>query len=662
LPTIPRAAGSILGRDAELRAALELIDRPDVPLVTLTGPGGIGKTRLAVELARQLGERSRLVELAAIDDPARVLAAIGAAVGADGTEAAIVEALSRQPAVLFLDNFEQVLAAGPTVASLLAAVEDLTVVVTSRAPLRIGGEHELPVPPLPSDSAVELFVRRAREQETEFSPDAGELESIAAICARVDRLPLAIELAAARSRVLTPGEILERIGRRLELLTAGRRDSPERHRTLRATIAWSHDLLAPEEQRLFAQLAVFHGGWSVDAAEAVVDGDVLDALTALVDHALVVRDRRRFGMLETVREYAVERLEESGEAVSTQRRHALWCRSLAEAVGPELEGARQAEAFSRLDVEQENLRAAAAWAVTGGEPEVALGIGGALWRFWLARGAAGEMLGVLNTALATGAGDPVLRATACNAAGILAGATLDLAGAKGWLEEALEIAVGLGDRRLEARALINLGVLANFAGEYVTALEYNARVADIYREFGDLRGQSVAIQNNGVVHLLRGDVDESLPLMEQSLELAQAAHNDVQIASALHTLARLLVFHRLEDPRIPGLLRGSVERAAALGERHLTVMCLEVVAHLAVRKGAAVDAAELIGAVDAERERTGAKRPPDEQPFFEQTLCELVRALGQAEYERAHERGLHKPLDAAVAFALDYTAEQRQAA
>jgi hypothetical protein len=187
-------------------------------------------------------------------------------------------------------------------------------------------------------------------------------------------------------------------------------------------------------------------------------------------------------------------------------------------------------------------------------------------------------------------------------------------------------------------------------------------VAEIYREFGDLRGQSVAIQNNGVVHLMRGEVEESLPLMEQSLELAQAANNDVQIASALHTLARLLVFHRMEDPRIPGLLHDSVERAAALGERHLTVMCLEVVAHLALCKGSPVEAADLIGAVDAERERTGARRPPDEMPFFEQTLGELVRALGEAEYERAHERGLDKPLDAAVAFALDYTAEQRQAA
>jgi predicted ATPase len=267
---IPRPAASILGRETELRAALALIEHPDVRLVTLTGIGGIGKTRLALELAAHVTERSHFVELGAISDPERVVPAVAVTIGTeDGSEEAVAAALRREPVVMFLDNFEQVLPAAPTIAFLLSAVPSLTVVVTSRASLHIAGEHELPVPPLAEDAAVELFVRRAREHDPGFSPEPEDLRSVAAICARVDRLPLAIELAAARTRVLTPSEIVDRIGRRLELLTAGRRDAPERHRTLRATLAWSHDLLGADEQRLFEQLAVFHSGWSLEACEAL---------------------------------------------------------------------------------------------------------------------------------------------------------------------------------------------------------------------------------------------------------------------------------------------------------------------------------------------------------------------------------------------------------
>src|SRR5205085_2324520 len=253
--------------------------RPDVRLVTLTGVGGIGKTRLALELAPKPKQGSHFVELAAIAAPERVVPAIGLEIGAeDGSEEAVAAVLRRAPTVLFLDNFEQVLAAGPAIGSLLSAVPSLTIVVTSRAPLRIAGEHELPVPPLAEDSAVELFVRRAREHDPRFAFEDDDLQHIAEIRACIDRLPLAIELAAARTRVLTIPQILDRISDRLEFLTARRRDAPERHRTLRAVLAWSHDPLDPEEQRLFRQLAVFHPGSSVEAAYSAADGEILGYL------------------------------------------------------------------------------------------------------------------------------------------------------------------------------------------------------------------------------------------------------------------------------------------------------------------------------------------------------------------------------------------------
>jgi len=656
---IPRPAASILGREAELHAALALIERPDVRLVTLTGVGGIGKTRLALELAAHLTDRSHFVELAAVADPERVIPAIAAIIGAeDGSEDAVAAALQQKSLVLFLDNFEQVLPAAPSIAFLLEATPLLTVVVTSRAPLHIAGEHELPVPPLAEDSAVELFVRRAREHDPGFSPEPDDLRYIAAICARIDRLPLAIELAAARTRVLTPKEILDRIGRRLELLTAGRRDAPERHRTLRATLAWSHDLLGPDEQRLFGQLAVFQSGWSLEACEAVAGGPVLDALSTLVDHCLVIRDGSRFGMLETVREYASECLEASTEAAAVRRRHALWCVTLAEAAEQELEGRQQAIWFERLDAEQENLRAAAAWGLANGEPEITLELDGALWRFWLARGAGVEVRDELTAALGSGRGDAGLRAKALNAAGVLAGEAADFPAARASFEQALDLAAQLADRRQVARTLMNLGVIALYTEEYVTALARYRQAGEIWQELGDLRGQSVMRQNLAIVHELMGRPEKAMPLLEQSVELARAAGDGMHVAQTLVELGKHLVRHRLADDRTPALLREGLELASALGERRQIIEGLEVLAAFSAYTGAPVIAAELIGAAEAERASAEIMRQPDELPLLEATVQELEDALGREAFERARDRGAGRSLETAVAVALEVTSRR----
>jgi predicted ATPase/DNA-binding SARP family transcriptional activator len=654
---IPHVGSSILGREREVQAALELLERPDVRLVTLTGPGGMGKTRLALELATRLGPRSRLVELAAITDPDRILPAIGAALGADGpTEGAIAATLSDDPVVLFLDNFEQVLAGATAVSSLLRAVGTLTVVVTSRAPLRIAGEHELPLPPLAPDPATELFVRRATEQDPGFAPSPSELEAVAAICARLDGLPLAIELAAARTRVLAPRQILDRIGQRLELLTAGRRDAPERHRTLRATIAWSQDLLEVDDQRLFAQLAVFHSGWPLEAAEAVAEGPVLDALAALVDHSLVVREGPRFRMLETVREFAAELLTASPEAAAVGRRHALWYLGLAEAANPELEGPEQASWLARLDAEQANLRAAAAWAMANGEPEIVIALDGALWRVWLTRGFADEVRHELTEALSSGHGDPAARARALNAVGVLAGEADDLAAARSAFEEAIALTTDIDEPRQKARALGNLGLVDMWAGESDAALAGYSEALELWRGLGNVKGQSVMCQNMAIVHERLGQFEEAMALLEQALELARTTGDRMHVASTMIATGRILLPHRPEDPRIAAMLREAVELSVALGSRYQTIESLEAVADLASRAGQPVPAAQLIGAAQAERERQQAGRKPDEAPFYEATVEKLEEALGHDGYAREHERGRGLTLDAAVAEALETTA------
>jgi predicted ATPase/DNA-binding SARP family transcriptional activator len=655
-PAVPRPAATILGREHELESALDLLKQPEVRILTLTGIGGIGKTRLALEIAAALEDRSRFVELAAVTEPHRVIPAVAAAIGAPGgTPEAIARALGDEPSVLFLDNFEQVLTAAPSVTALVEAAPSLQLVITSRAPLRIKGEHELAVPPLARDPAVELFVGRAREHNAGFSPAAEDLEQLAEICARVDYLPLAIELAAARARVLAPGEILARIGSRLDLFTSGRRDAPERHRTLRATIAWSYDLLEEFEQRLFAQLAVFPAGFSLEACEAVAGGPVLDALAALVDHSLVIRDGTRFGMLETVREYAAERLGDSSEEATIRNRQALWCLELARAAEQDLEGPRQGSWFARLDLEQENLRAATAWAVASHQPEIVLGLEAALWRFWLARGAAADVRGDLTAALATGAGDSALRVKALNAAGVLAGELDDFAAARRHFAEALELAAQLGDRRQVARSLMNLGVIDVYTEAYATAAGRYQEAGDIWRELGDIRGQSLMCQNLAIVHDLLGHFDRATPLLEQSVELARAAGDGMHVAQTVIELGKHLVQHAPDDVRASALLREGLELSNALGERRQTMECFEGLAALCARIGSPITGAELLGAAEAERERAGIEHKPDELALFDATTHALADQLGSEVYARARARGRSRSLDVSVAVALKLT-------
>ncbi|MBA3274832.1 MAG: XRE family transcriptional regulator, partial [Chloroflexia bacterium] len=488
---IPEPLTSLMGREDEVRAvASHVRSGPGVRLVTLTGPGGVGKTRLAIHVANDVhGEFSdgvAFVSLAGLTDPRLVLGAMATALGIrELPDRAPLELLSRQlqerRLLVVMDNFEHLLAAATDLAALLVACPGLSVLVTSRAPLHVTGEQEYPVRPLalpdparPFASgdimlspAVTLFVRQARAVQPEFAVIEANAAAVAAICARVDGLPLALELAAVRMKTLAPGELEALLGNRLGILTGGPQDHPTRHRTVRATIGWSHDLMPAAEQVAFRQLAVFVGGTTLESAAAVVaDGDTLtalDHLTALMDQSLVQRfegtdGHARFVMLETIREYALEQLALSGDDMSVRDLHAAHFLQFAERGETELTGPHQADWMTRLETEYGNLRAALGWSIEREDAPASQQFGSALWRFWAASGRLNEGRDWLDRALTL---DPVdvsaVRAQALLRRGNMAVDLADYPGARRLYEESLSLFTSLGDEVKACTALDGLG-------------------------------------------------------------------------------------------------------------------------------------------------------------------------------------------------------------
>jgi len=424
----------LLGREREVAAVAGLLARDGVRLVTLTGPGGVGKTRLAIEIAGRRSDASPdgavFVGLAPVADPALVVPAIAQALGVREAEdrplaQRVADALRLRRLVLVLDNCEHVLDAAPVVAELLAACPDLTVLATSRVRLRLSAEQEYPVPPLAltdaadadaadhlHPAALRLFADRARAVQPDFALTPENAPVVADICRRLDGLPLAIELAAARIKVVPPPALLARLERRLPLLTGGGRDMPARHRTMRDTIAWSYDLLLPDEQSLFRRRAVFVGGFDLAAAEAVAarDGssgdEVFDGVAALVEQSLLRQEEGaggdpRFGMLETVREFGLDRLVADGDEVAVRDRHAVWClRVIETAWPPRATTSRSGEALARLDAERDNVRAALAWVIARADADSALRLAGGLAEHWWLRGTFSEGRSWLDRAMA----------------------------------------------------------------------------------------------------------------------------------------------------------------------------------------------------------------------------------------------------------------------
>jgi predicted ATPase/DNA-binding XRE family transcriptional regulator len=602
LPAVP---GSLIGREHDLAGAAGLLRRPQVRLLTLVGPAGIGKTRLALAIAAHLADHFpdgiTFVDLAPISDPALVPVAIGRALGVaeragQPVLAGLRAALRDRQTLLVLDNFEQLLPAAPLLADLLQSGPTPKLLVTSRAPLHLRWEQQFAVPPLALPDltnlpplqalaavpAVALFLERSQAVDPGFGLQAYNAAAVAQLCTRLDGLPLAIELAAALVRLWPPLLMLKQMnfalpaagvdrGAVLPFLTAGPRDLPARQQTLRAAMAWSYDLLTPEEQALFRRMGVFSGGWTLAAVEQVageqIGGDVKELLALLLDKSLIVRverrggsaeDAPRFGMLETLREYATALLAEHGELPAARRRHALYFRKLAEEAGDHLDGPEQVIWLNRLEREHDNLRAALRFAVTLSESELSMRLASALAPFWRVRGYVAEGYGWLERVLSERDGvPPELRARALHGAGMLAQERADYQDAVAFYDEALTVLQPLGDERRSAMLLNDLGIIAERRGEYARAQGLHEQSLVLQRKLGNQHGVAAALLCLGAVAFQQGDYGRSQEFVEQSLALWRRLGDQRFIAAALNNLGQAVC------------LQGDHARARALHQEGL---------------------------------------------------------------------------------------------
>jgi len=689
LPTHPTA---LLGRERELADVRGLFEG-GARLVTLTGPGGTGKTRLGLQVAADLLDAFEhgvfLVELAPISDPALVPSTIAQALGVrDVGSRPIVDTLKEylraRSVLLLLDNFEQILPAASVVADLLAACPGLAVLATSREPLRLRGEHEFAVPPLAlpdarqattpkvvSDSpAVALFVQRARAVRADFVLSDENAGAVAEVCARLDGLPLAIELAAARVRLMAPEAMARRLGRRLPLLVGGARDLPARQQTLRGAVDWSHDLLDEQERRLFRRLSVFVGGWTLDAAEAVCDADgdldALGGLDSLVSKSLVRQDadargEPRFAMLETIREYALERLAASGEADATRRRHRDWFLALAERAAVELRGPHQAEWFDRLEVEHGNMREALDWSEA--EPDgikPAAGMAEALAWFWVLRSHVREARTRVERLAAHARGTAEARARLFGVAGFLVERSGDHAAGSRWLEQGLAMWREIGDRRGLATTLTGLAAAAAAGGDQARASMLLEEAVGLVAHPGpgDTRdGLLAAYHESPMSHLAslveqRGDLDRAVRLLDEDLAFCRWFGDSHGVANALRGLA-CLAYGQGDTTRATTLLKDGLVLFGALADTPCITQNLVLLAYVATLEGRHRQAAVLLGAAETLRGGTGIPLRPSARAVHDPTVAAARSGLGDDGFAAAWAEGRAMTPEQAVAYALD---------
>ncbi|HLX57584.1 MAG TPA: tetratricopeptide repeat protein, partial [Ktedonobacteraceae bacterium] len=637
ISNVPVQLTRLIGREREVKAACALLRRPGMRLLTLTGPGGVGKTRVALQVATELlddfAEGVYFVSLAHIDDPAFIIPTLartlgfGAIAGVELTEQ-LKAYLREKRLLLLLDNFEHLVPAASLLVDLLTSCPELKLLVTSRAPLHLRGEHEFPVPPLalpdlkhlPGATALSqyaatmLFVQRALAVDPDFQATDANAPVIAEICARLDGLPLAIELAAARIKLLSPQSLLARLEHRLHLLTGGAQDLPERQQTLRSTLKWSYDLLNESEQRLFRRLSIFVDGCTLEAAEAISalpgDGElnVLDGVASLLDKSQLQRIEsegdergdRRLVMLETIREYGLELLATHREMEATQYAHAEYYLSMAEKAEPNLAGAEQGRWFDRLEREYENLRAAMRYLVeraetemgaregrhqeAGHQAEMALRLGAALWGFWIVRGHWSEGLRWLERALAAdpGVAAPV-RAKALNAAGMLA----YLQDNHGWAEqlcrESLALFRQIGDKRGIASSLIRLGQVAKARRNYAAARALLEESLALSKEVDDKGSIADALLLLARAAINQGEYSRARSLLEEGLALSREMGDKWGTAMALYHLARA-VFSQGDLAEAHKLLEESLAIHRELGYKEGVAYALRLTGQLAFQQ------------------------------------------------------------------------------
>jgi predicted ATPase/class 3 adenylate cyclase len=682
---LPSRLTSFVGRERDLARVKDLME--EHRLVTLTGTGGSGKTRLAVEVAGELlGEfpdGAFFVELAPVRDPSLVPPTLARALGVvdQGGDAleAVRARLSERELLLLLDNFEQVLEAAGMIEDLLSTAQRLRILVTSRTALGIYGEQEYEVLPfevpdpdrapeeLSSYEAVVLFVDRARALKPDFELTDDGARAVAGITARLDGLPLAIELAASRLRVLTPEAMLSRLDQRLPLLVGAAKGRPERQRTLRGAIDWSYDLLPEPERRLFARLSVFPGGCSLQAAEAVCDpGDlakpVLDGLEALVEKNLLRRieprdGEPRFGMLETILEYAGERLGDEFDPDATQRRLAEFLMAFAEEAEAHLTTQDQARWLDRCEQERANLRASIVWAIDSGEAEIGLRIAAALWRFWQLRGPLWEGRRALDELLALEGSSPRVRARAHTAAGGLAWWGTDLPATELHHEEALRLFRESGDRRGEVEGLYNVAALRLTSaflsgGSGVDAAEDLFRQSLVLAEdLKDGKGIAKAYRGLGLVAGMgRGDPGAAVPLFEKAVTLFEEVGERWELNEALIGLGNAYRFLGDKKRAKAYYLRG-LDVMMSAGNRPVGTGLLFLLCALEGEMGRHDRGARLWGAAEAAREINGALSPPVARVLIGDPLTAARQAIGDTAVNQAMAEGRAMDLDAAIAYA-----------
>jgi predicted ATPase/DNA-binding CsgD family transcriptional regulator/transcriptional regulator with XRE-family HTH domain len=651
----------LVGRDADVTRLCGLLSREDVRLVTLTGPGGVGKTRLALAAAAALETSGRFpdgvtpVELAAVHEPTLVTPSIAAALGVKETAGrpladALVEALRDRRQLLVLDNFEHVLPAAVLVADLLARCPGLAVLVTSRERLHLRGERETPVAPLAVPdaahatpiaeltevAAVRLFIERAEEADLSFAVTPGNAPAIAEICRRLDGLPLAIELAAARLKVLSPQGLLDRLAHRLQVLTGGPRDLPGRQQTLRDTIAWSYDLLAAEESRAFRTFAVFADGFRLEAAEAVLQADATTVMTSLVDASLLqtaaVDQETRYVMLETIQDFGVEQLAASGDEDTLRHQHADWCLALVSRAGP-VDPVVDTNWFDRLEEERANMVAAMAWLDQSGRlDDLARLLIGTRW-LWYPAGREAEGLGWFDRLLARHpAMDASLRADALCSRGHLA-QMLEQPDATAWLEDALALAIALDDPQRQAVVTEMLAIMAEDGGDYARGEALFLAARDLYARAGSDWAFLTIDYHLGIVAYGQGDLARAATRLDTTRREAEAVGEQLVPVWTRNFLA--LIACERGEPALAAALLADRPVDLAGGHWHDLPVFLGTVAVLACARAQYRTAARLLGA--SARHATSVMLP--ERAAFDRARAIARRHLGAEAYTSASDSG-----------------------
>ncbi len=685
---LPSARTSFIGRDAEMLEVRRLLAM--TRLLTLTGAGGCGKTRLALEVARDLqgayADGVWLVELAPLSEGALVPQAVGAALGVREQPGrpltdTLSDALRTKEMLLVLDNCEHLIdACAQFVDRLLNSCSHLRVLATSREPLGVAGEANWVVPSLSLPDAqdpltveelerhesVRLFIERARYRQPAFALTSHNARAVAEICRRLDGIPLAIELAAARVGSLAVEQIASRLRDPLKLLTGGTRIALPRQQTLRGALDWSYELLSEPEHKLFARLSAFAGGWKLEAAEVVGPGggieedDIVDLLGKLVDKSLVVAEVVRDGsvryrMLEPVRQYALEWLQESGEADAVRSRHAALFLALAEEAEPELRGARQVLWLGQLENEQDNLRAAMAWLLERGESEQAARLGWALWFFWWIRGRFTEGRRWMEEALSKGVGMPApARAKASFIAGTMASGQADFQSAKLLLEESLSLFRELKDKRGAAHALGSAGLVALDQKQHERGVIYFQEAADLFLEVGDKWGTGIMLCFLAVAWLNQGDHSRAKPLAERGLALSREVGDRQGTSATLYVLARLAQAER-DHERARRLFKEGLTLSAEVGDETNVAYCLEGLAAVAASEDRLVHASRLWGASEKLLETievTAYPYAPD-RSLYQRQVTTTRAQLDEAAWEAAWAEGRAMTPEQAVEYALE---------